>query len=110
MRRHQDSDNRSLELHRLIADKIRREPSLFEKPKQTLTHWRNVVCENSQPYMEEWQRLVDEGMDKCLAVATEDSEYARALRQSSPFCGVLSHKERFVFFKKWAEKGNHEAG
>lgn len=107
MRTHQELDKRSLALHCLIADKIRHEPHLFDKPKQTLARWNDIVCASSLPYVQEWQRLVDLGMKDCLAVATEDSQRAIALRQTSPFCGVLTHKERFAFFRDWS-KVDHE--
>jgi len=58
---HQWLDRRSLALHRLIAEKIRRDPDLFENVKRTLARWSQIVCANSQPYVKEWQRLVDLG-------------------------------------------------
>lgn len=99
MRTHQEIDRRSLAMHRLVADKIRRDPALFEKAKGTLARWRTVVCPASQPYLEEWERLMKQGADACLAVAVEDSERANALRQSSPFAGILTNQERFSFLK-----------
>lgn len=50
-------------------------------------------------YIEKWQALVDEGVDRCLAVAVEDSEFGRAMRQASPFIGILRNQERFEFFR-----------
>lgn len=101
MRTHQEIDQRSLAMHRLVADKIRRDPALFEKAKGTLARWRTMVCPASQPYLQEWERLMKQGVDACLTVATEDSERANALRQSSPFAGILTNQERFVFLKEW---------
>lgn len=99
---HQWLDQRSLALHRLIVEKIRRDPDLFENVKITLTRWSKIVCANSQPYVKEWQRLVDLGMEACLAAAVEESEHADAMRQASPFCGILSNEERWEFFLDWA--------
>ena len=107
MRTHQDIDTRSLAMHRLIADKIRRDPRQLEKVRHTLAHWRKTVCASSQPYLESWERLMSQGVETCLAAAVEDSEHAAALRQCSPFCGVLSNQERFAFLKAW--KHVHEA-
>lgn len=95
-------------MHRLIADKIRQDPALFEKVKDTLARWRLTVCANSQPYLVEWERLVGEGIEACLAVAVEDSERATALRQSAPFCGVLSEAERINFLSAWARDHGRE--
>lgn len=101
---HQELVARSLAMHRLIAEKIRQDPALFEKPKETLARWRTFVCPNSQPYLEEWQRLLDQGMEACLAVATKDSEHAATLRQASPFCGILSEEERREFLLAWGKE------
>lgn len=103
MRTHQNLDKRSLALHCLVAEKIRRDPSLFEKPKEVIKRWSLIVSPHSQPYLREWEKLLDQGMDACLAVATEDSERAAALRQSSPFVGILSNAERQAFFREWAQ-------
>ena len=107
MTTHAQIDERSLAMHRLVADKIRAEPALFERAKQTLARWRVTVCSASQPYLMEWERLMAQGMESCLAVATENSQRAAALRQSSPFAGILTNQERFAFLKKW--KHDHEA-
>lgn len=107
MRTHQDLDKRSLAMHQLIAEKIVRNPSLFARVRKTLERWQTIVSHDSQPYLREWQGFVDKGMEACLAVATEDSERATALRQSSPFCGVLTNRERLMFLKTWSR--DHEA-
>lgn len=101
MRTHQEIDQRSLALHRLIADKIKREPVLFEEAKKTLARWRVIVSPSSQPYLAAWEDLMKQGIDACLAVATEDSEWATALRQSSPLACVLPNSERLDFLKRW---------
>jgi len=101
MRTHLEIDQRSLAMHRLVADKLRREPVLFANVKDTLARWRVSVCPASQPYLEEWERLVNQGIDSCLAVAIEESQRATALRQASPFSAVLTNRERFMFLKSW---------
>ena len=107
MRTHQEIDRRSLALHRLVAERVMRDPALFEKARLTLSKWRQTVCVASQPYLEEWERLMNQGVDACLSVAVEDSERAAVLRQSSPFSGVLTNRERFAFLRQW--RRDHEA-
>ena len=102
--RHQDLDARSLALHRLVAEKLSREPALFENARATLARWRIIVCPSSQPYLIEWEQLFNQGMDAALAVATDPSEHATALRQSSPFCGILTNEERWEFLKTWRQE------
>lgn len=88
-------------MHRLVAQKIRAEPTLADRVRATLAKWLHAASPRSQPYLREWQRLFDAGIDAALAVATEDSERGAAMRQSSPFCGVLTNKERFGFLAEW---------
>ncbi len=44
MRTQREIDRRSLALHRLVAERVMRDPSLFEKAKVTLARWRETVC------------------------------------------------------------------
>lgn len=104
MMSHQEIDARSLALHRLIVEKVRHDPALFDKAKATLARWRTIVCASSQPYLKEWESLVDQGIETALAVAVEDSPRATALRQSSPFCGIITEQERLAFLKGWKNR------
>jgi len=85
---HQEIDQRTSAMHLLIAEKIRQNPLLLEKAKDTIARWQKIVCNRSLPYLHEWDQLINQGVDACLAVATSESEHATALRQSSPFVGI----------------------
>ena len=112
---HQDIDARSLAMHRLAAEKIRRDPALLHQVQQTLARWRVTVCASSQPYLQEWDDLARQGLDALLAAAVEDSPQGAARRQASPFAGVLSNQERFDLLKQWRQQprlqdqGQHHA-
>jgi hypothetical protein len=88
-----DREVRSLALHLLAVQKIRRQPELFNRLQETLDHWR-LLGSDTQPLLAEWQRLVDEGMAATLAAATDPSETGRALRRASPFVCILTDEER----------------
>ncbi len=98
---HQEIDARSLALHRLVAEKIRRDPTLLRIAKANVARWRARATPNDLHYLTEWERLIDAGVDAAVAVATEDSEGASALRQSSPFAGILTTSERNAFLSAW---------
>lgn len=102
MRSHQEIDARSLELHRVVAAKVRRDPALLDRVRRTLERWRDPGDRSrSEPYLAEWDRLLALGLEPVLAAAVEESERAAALRQCSPFAGVLTAAERFAFLKAW---------
>lgn len=44
-------------------------------------------------------------MEMCLEFATEDSERATAIRQASPFAGILTNEERLAFLRAWDPEG-----
>jgi hypothetical protein len=100
-------DMRSLAMHRLVVEKIRHDPALFAKVRLSLTRWRGMVCLASQPYLQAWEALANQGIEACLQMALEDSQYATALRQSSPFVGILTDQERFAFLKSWKLNATH---
>ncbi len=105
MRSHPEIDARSLELHRLIAEKVRREPALLDRVRSTLERWRDPGNPSrSDPYLAEWERVMAQGLERLLATAVEESERAAALRQCSPFAGILTPAERFAFLKAWATR------
>ena len=98
---HQDLDRRSLALHRLVAEKMRRDPALLGIVRKNMARWRTIATPNDSHYLDEWDRLLQAGLDAALSVATSESESAQALRQSSPFTGILTARERFTFLKSW---------
>lgn len=100
-RDHQSLDRRSLALHVLIVEEIRRNPALMEKVRTNLRRWSESVCANSQPYVHAWLGLLNQGDDAILAAAVATGEHADAMRQASPFAGVLPHKVRSRFLKEW---------
>jgi hypothetical protein len=103
MRTHQEIDARSLAMHRLVAEKVRRDPALLDRARRTLQRWRDPSNPTrAEPWLAEWQRLLDLGLEPTLATLAEDSERAAALRQCSPFTGILTPAERFEFLREWS--------
>lgn len=108
MRTHQEIDELNLELGRAVAAKLRRQPELFERVvANKLRRWRASI-ESGDPgsshYLEQWERLKTAGLEACLAQVTEESERATALRQASPFAGVLTSAERISVLRAWRAK------
>ena len=101
---HRILDARSLAMHRLAVEKIRQEPQLMACVANNLSRWRCSVSTRSMPYIDAWQTLLDQGAEQVLRVAIEDSEYAAAMRQSTPFAGVLTPQERWKFLRAWSQQ------
>lgn len=99
-------DARTLAMHRLMVEKIRREPHLFARLGHTLTRWQQTAAPSTRAYLTAWQALIDQGSEACFAVALEESDRGQVMRSCSPFQGVLTNAERWAFLKSWS---THEA-
>ncbi|CAD6531820.1 hypothetical protein LMG27952_02625 [Paraburkholderia hiiakae] len=62
----------------------------------------------AQPWLSEWQAVMDQGLDVTLALMTDPGEYATEMRQSSPFTGILTEDERRNFLAAW--RAHHSRG
>jgi hypothetical protein len=98
---HALSEERSLLLHRLVAERVRLEPSLLAIARAHLRRWRAERTLDLS-YIEAWQALIDGPLPELLAVLTDESESSRALRQATPFAGLLRPRERWALLKQRA--------
>ena len=98
-------DARTLAMHELMVRKLREEPALFACLQDNLTRWRTTAAPGQRPYLDAWQALVDQGPEACFQVALEASEHGQAMRQCSPFAGVLTNRERWDFLLCWENVG-----
>ncbi len=102
MRSHEWIDRRSLALDRLIADKLAVQPELLDRARQTLARWIAQRQPHRPEVLLEWQEMLQShSLSEILALLRSDSEEAHRLRQSSPFCGILSIEERLAIFREY---------
>jgi hypothetical protein len=105
---HDLTDRRSLELNRLVAEKIRRQPELVDLVRNRLerTLSESRLSESSKDALREWQTILStHSLNEVLEILTEDSDEGQRLRQSSPFSGILSQRERFEIFRRYESAG-----
>ena len=55
----------------------------------------------SQFYFDEWRKLLNGPLDMLLSAIVEESEWMTAMRQASPFAGVLSPQERWAIYEQF---------
>jgi hypothetical protein len=101
---HRKIDQRSLALHRAIAEKLRADPGLLQVARGNLERW-SLRNSRSQPYWDAWRDLLNRPIEVLLALLVEDSETMAALRQASPFAGVLSPAERWAIYARFDPRG-----
>src|SRR4051812_41544246 len=101
LRGHQRIDQRSLALHRAIAEKLRREPELLEIARDNLDRW-SLMAGRSQPYWDAWRAILARPLPQIIEAMTEESEQMTAMRQATPFAGVLTPAERWAIYEQFA--------
>lgn len=94
MKDHRLIDERSLAFDRRIAAKLREDATLVDKARANLNRWLVTCAPGVRPDLLEWRRLLDGPFPVLLALLEGTSENATRLRQSSPFCGILTPGER----------------
>lgn len=103
---HERLDARSLALHQLIAAKLAENPELLDVARSNLERWLGENA-GAVPALLEWQRILQQPLDKITAILTDPSEDATRLRQSSPFAGVLTEEERLAIYESFATRAHH---
>ncbi|GAA4623117.1 helix-turn-helix domain-containing protein [Cellulomonas oligotrophica] len=88
----------SLELHRAVARKMRRDPAeVRAKALANLPKVReNVRGTQAAGWVDEWERALRTSTRAVLELALAQDEHGIDLRQVSPFAGVLTQDERMT--------------
>jgi hypothetical protein len=68
-------------------------------PRENLRRWRRKLRPWPSAFRE-WERILKHNsLEAALKILTQDNEEGQRLRQSDPFIGVLTEKERLSFLK-----------
>ncbi len=81
-------------MDRLIADRLLQDSSILAKARKTLERWLERVDSSSRPALLEWREILGNSPAQVREVLTGEDERCMRLRQSSPFCGILTARER----------------
>jgi hypothetical protein len=100
---HRLAEARSLAMHREIAERLRQDPSRVDAARARVAMWRDRG-EPHVHYVEAWDELLALPMDQLCTELCADDERARAMRQVSPFAGVLGPRERWRIHRETAAK------
>jgi hypothetical protein len=98
MRTHQEIDARSLQMAKVIVEKIDADPNRhgLEKARATCRRW---LRERPSPTVHEWIAILERPWAEIRFMLLDDSENGVRLRQSDPFCGILTLQERWDIYR-----------
>jgi hypothetical protein len=100
MKTHEQIDRRSLVLARAVVDAIDRDPSRvgLERARSTCRRWH---LQAPSPAVAEWGRILELEWQAIRLRLLDPGEEGCRLRQSSPFCGILSPRERWEIYRQF---------
>lgn len=96
---HRLAEERSVAYHRVIAERLLRQPEVLERARQRVQTWL-ASSTGAPPYARKWAEVLAGDPSSVADFLVERSELADELRQSSPFAGALQPRERW---KIWRE-------
>ena len=91
---HPHIDRRSLEMAKLIVEKIDADPNLFQVAHENLQRWRRIRGGTLPRCSEEWEKLLERPWTEIRNILLDESDEGQRLRSSHPFAGLVSENER----------------
>jgi hypothetical protein len=105
---HRLAELRSLAYHRAIAERIGRDPDVVDQAHERVHAW---IVEGRAPYYAHlWDEVLSGPRERLLEVLEADTEESRALRQATPFAGVIGPRERWRIWKSVRERPHARRG
>ena len=101
MKTHEVIDRRSLALAHAVAVEIDRDPERqgLQKARETCARW---FRDTPAPALAEWLVILTQEWDQVRTVLLNEHEEGCRLRQSSPFCGILSPRTRWGIYRHFS--------
>ena len=98
MRTHQEIDRRSLAMARRIVAKIDADPERLglAHAKRVCERWVEQGIRSAR----EWRSLLDRPWEEVRSILLEESDEGQRLRQTDPFCGILTPAERWEIYRE----------
>jgi hypothetical protein len=93
MNLHELAEERSIALHAAVAARLQADPSLLEAVRSRVAGWLREGTVHAD-YARAWDEALSRPLPEILRLLTDRGERARALRQVTPFTGILDGSER----------------
>jgi hypothetical protein len=99
---HRDIDARSRALAVAVADQLKEQPHLIDVARKNVAAWMKTSPPGVRSTLEEWQTALSGSTEQVIEILTGEEERAVRLRQSNPFAGVLSSRQRNEIISRFA--------
>lgn len=100
---HEVIDERSIELHSVIARELRADPAKLDLVVAWIQRFLDDPdrAEDSKDALREWLLIIRQGLPAVLGAIADRSEEGQRLRQSTPFAVLMPQDERARIFAKY---------
>ena len=102
--RHLDARSRALDI--AVADQLRHQPELVDFAKRNIAAWMEGSSSGVRSALAEWDIALNGSIDDVIELLTSEGGKSVRLRQSNPFAGVLSSRQRTEILNRFS---NHDA-
>jgi hypothetical protein len=96
---HRLAEERSLALHRAIADRLEGEPSILERARARVRRWLDTGAV-APHWARKWEVVLSRSTEEIRAFLVDEREEARALRQVTPFAGAIDPRTRWRIWRE----------
>ena len=111
---HEVIDERSIELHGVIARELRANPEKLDLVVAWIQRFLDdpEYSDQNKDALAEWMEIIREGLRRVLEALADESDEGQRLRQSSPFAVLMPQDERARIFAKYEARRprTHPAG
>lgn len=108
MRGHAVAEARSISLHAAVADRLRDDPELITQARARIEEWLQSGRIHPR-YAAAWRDVLSSDLESICATLVDPSESAAALRQNTPFVGVLDAHTRWRILRAAGDRAAGEA-
>ena len=100
---HEVIDERSLELHGVIARELRADPAKLDLVVAWIQRFLDdpEYSEKNKDCLEEWMAIIRQGLPRVLEALADDGEEGKRMRHSSPFAVIMPQDERARIFARY---------
>ena len=104
---HPHIDARSLDMARIVVDRIDAEPEQFNVGRENLEQWWRRYSTLSRAH-EEWEQFLERPWSEIRAILLEESDEGQRLRSTHPFRGIVTEEERLAIMRRHPPPWPHE--
>ena len=100
VRTHAQIDHFNLRLHEEVAKCVRANPAMLDRARANIARWKQQPGWSGPRDLDVWSAILAGPLEGVLSAMVARTEEGDRLRQSSPFCGIITQARRMEIFRE----------